>query len=101
MLATMKIPFDDARLSEMLFRYRARNWPESLTTEEQQEWQQYRQQRLTSEDNNDVLTLDKFSKAIEECQSSEGELNEGQQKVITALIDYAEQLKNEIKKSVD
>jgi exodeoxyribonuclease-1 len=94
MLATMKIPFDDARLSEMLFRYRARNWPESLNAEEQQEWQQYRQQCLSSKDNNDVLTLDKFSKAIEECQ--QGKLNEDQQKVLTALIDYTRQLKNQI-----
>jgi exodeoxyribonuclease-1 len=91
MLATMKIPFDDARLAEMLFRYRARNWPESLNAEEQQEWQQYRQQRLTSDNNNDVLTLDKFYKAIEECQQDE--LREEQQKVMIALIDYAEQLK--------
>ena len=33
-LKTMSIPFDDQRLPEMLFRYRARNWPESLSEEE-------------------------------------------------------------------
>ena len=94
MLTTMKIPFDDARLAEILFRYRARNWPKSLNAEEQEQWQQYRQQRLTSEENGDVLTLDNFYKAIEECQ--QGELTESQQKVLSALTDYAEQLKSEI-----
>ncbi len=35
-------PFADARLSEMLFRMRARNWPETLTTEEKARWQEFR-----------------------------------------------------------
>ncbi|MCH8498491.1 MAG: exodeoxyribonuclease I [Marinobacter sp.] len=39
-------PFDDPRLPEMLFRYRARNFPETLQDEEQERWEQFRQQRL-------------------------------------------------------
>ena len=31
-------PFQDARLVEMLLRYRARNFPDSLSSDEQQEW---------------------------------------------------------------
>lgn len=31
-------PFKDPRLSEMLFRFRARNYPETLTSNEQQTW---------------------------------------------------------------
>ena len=30
--------FQDERLDEMLFRYRARNWPESLTESESVRW---------------------------------------------------------------
>ncbi|HEY5718809.1 MAG TPA: exodeoxyribonuclease I, partial [Gammaproteobacteria bacterium] len=31
-------PFDDPRLAEMVFRYRARNWPESLAPDERAAW---------------------------------------------------------------
>ena len=38
--------FQDSRLAEMLFRYRARNFPDSLTATEQQRWQAQRLDRL-------------------------------------------------------
>ena len=38
--------FQDARLTELLFRYRARNWPETLNTEDTERWTAYRRQRL-------------------------------------------------------
>jgi exodeoxyribonuclease-1 len=37
-LAALRPPFEDPRLPEMLFRYRARNWPESLSREERAPW---------------------------------------------------------------
>jgi len=86
MLKTMSIPFDDGRLPEMLFRYRARNWPESLSADEQVEWQQYRQQRLTDESNSKILTFPKFFKAIEECR--EGDISTEQSLVLDRLEEY-------------
>lgn len=38
--------FSDPRLPELLFRYRARNWPSTLTHPEQERWNHYRTQRL-------------------------------------------------------
>ncbi len=38
--------FQDARLTELLFRYRARNWPETLNAVESERWTAYRRQRL-------------------------------------------------------
>ena len=38
--------FDDAKLHELLFRYRARNWPDTLKADECQRWEEYRQWRL-------------------------------------------------------
>ncbi|PID61901.1 MAG: exodeoxyribonuclease I [Gammaproteobacteria bacterium] len=38
--------FLDARLNEMLWRYRARNWPESLDHDEQARWQDFCRDRL-------------------------------------------------------
>jgi exodeoxyribonuclease I len=37
--------FDDARLDEMLFRYRGRNFPASLNSQEQQRWRQFCRER--------------------------------------------------------
>jgi len=41
-LAVAKPGFDDERLHELLFRYRARNFPDSLNPEEQQRWLELR-----------------------------------------------------------
>jgi exodeoxyribonuclease-1 len=38
----------DPRLPELLLRYRARNWPESLDADELAQWNQYRRRRLGS-----------------------------------------------------
>jgi exodeoxyribonuclease-1 len=38
--------FQDPRLAELLFRYRARNWPDSLTIAEHERWNAYRRHRL-------------------------------------------------------
>lgn len=34
--------FEDPRLQEMLFRFRARNYPETLTVQESARWDEYR-----------------------------------------------------------
>lgn len=46
-LASAKLEFDDRRLPEMLFRYRARNWPESLNPEERANWERFRRDSLS------------------------------------------------------
>lgn len=38
--------FEDSRLPEMLFRYRARNYPETLSAEEQAQWLEHCRHRL-------------------------------------------------------
>jgi exodeoxyribonuclease-1 len=45
-LATLHPAFDDDRLAELLFRYRARNFPETLSEAEAEHWQQHRAARL-------------------------------------------------------
>jgi len=48
-LVGFDLPFEDSRLAEMLFRMRARNYPETLTDGEQQRWQAFRKERLDLE----------------------------------------------------
>lgn len=45
-LGELDVRFEDERLPEMLFRYRARNYPSSLMGEELERWETFRSQRL-------------------------------------------------------
>ena len=47
-LGEHEVRFEDERLPEMLFRYRARNYPATLDGEEMERWEQFRSQRLMS-----------------------------------------------------
>lgn len=59
-LAATAFPFHDARLPELLFRYRARNFPESLNATEQDKWHVYCHQRLLGEIPGAGLSRDVF-----------------------------------------
>jgi len=54
-LAKTKFSFTDSRLPEMLFRYRARNYPETLSADEQLRWNELRMNRLTGRQAGAVL----------------------------------------------
>lgn len=45
-LAQHIAPFDDSRLDELRFRYRARNYPEHLDTHDQERWRRFCRARL-------------------------------------------------------
>ncbi len=48
-LADLHPQFVDERLSELLLRYKARNFPSSLSQDEQATWEEYRSKRLAAE----------------------------------------------------
>jgi exodeoxyribonuclease-1 len=56
--------FQDSRLTEMLFRYRARNFPNSLTPTEQQRWHAQRLNRLEQPSDARQLNPETFAAAI-------------------------------------
>lgn len=60
-LAKIHVSFHDRRLSELLFRYRARNWPETLDSSEIQRWEHLRKRRLTEESGGGSITVKEFS----------------------------------------
>lgn len=60
LLGSREFAFSDARMPELLFRYRARNWPELLTHDERQRWDDYRRQRLAPESGLSEYSLDAF-----------------------------------------
>ena len=57
-LAQRDFAFKDARLPELLFRYRARNWPETLSIADAQRWNDYRRTRLTEDRGISEFTFD-------------------------------------------
>lgn len=64
-LARQQYHFDDARLEELLFRYRARNFPEALSVEEKSHWYRFCQQRLSEEACGAPNTLGQFDTEIQ------------------------------------
>jgi len=64
-LGQRRFDFNDPRLAELLFRYRARNWPETLTVDECGMWDAYRRKRLLDETaNSSELTLPQYQAKI-------------------------------------
>ena len=89
-LARDEWPFDDERLPELLFRYRARNFANTLTVEEQQRWYTFCQQRLSRAESGAPNTLQSFTKSLVELSLS---ATPAQLKVLSQWQDYAQQLR--------
>jgi len=68
-LATLHLNFDDNRLEEMLFRYRARNYPGTLSRDELQRWDAYRQQKF-SDPSTSHRTINQLRAEIEDIQNA-------------------------------
>ena len=78
--------FDDARLDELFFRYRARNWPDTLDDAGQARWLQHCAQRL-HEGAGGFTTLQQFLDRIDELSEAADERG---QTILGELVDYAE-----------
>ncbi|NRF67410.1 exodeoxyribonuclease I [Aquincola sp. S2] len=87
-LAAKRPAFEDHRLEELLFRYRARNHPPTLTDDEQQRWNEHCHARL-HEGANGFTTLAQYLDRID--QLSEAADERGQD-LLGALADWAEQI---------
>ena len=70
LLAKQVFGFRDARLPELLFRYRARNWPESLLPVEHTRWNEYRRQRLEIDNGLAELTFEQSRQQIAELRAA-------------------------------
>lgn len=90
-LAASSFPFEDSRLSEMLFRYRARNFPQSLSSDEVAQWEEYRFQRLTEPDAGASICMEEFQATIEQLLAS-NTLEPSQQELMQQLQDYGDSL---------
>ena len=69
LLANASFAFRDPRLSRLLLRYRARNWPDSLLPAERAQWDEYRRQRLLGDDGLGELNLPQYHARVAELRS--------------------------------
>ncbi|HEY4072450.1 MAG TPA: exodeoxyribonuclease I [Herbaspirillum sp.] len=87
-LAAAHPGFDDARLEELVFRYRARNFPETLSEIEQERWEEHRAARLFDGEggfrNVDIL--------FAEIDTLSENADERGEEILGALYDYAEMI---------
>lgn len=71
LLAKSEFRFIDDRLPEMLFRYRARNYPETLDVEELQRWNEFCINRLTGRQAGAGIVFDSYFNRLKELRQGE------------------------------
>lgn len=81
--------FDDERLPELLFRYRARNFADTLSEQEQQRWREFCQLRLTNQAMGAPNTLEGFNQALQACW---GDASAPQREILEQWRVYAQHL---------
>ncbi|AQZ99406.1 exodeoxyribonuclease I [Comamonas kerstersii] len=86
-LSVDRTGFDDVRLQELVFRWRARNWPESLTEQEQERWQLHCMAVLL-DGAGGARTVEQLFAQIDAL--SETVEDERAEEILGALYDYAE-----------
>jgi len=85
-LAHARMGFDDERLEEMVFRYRARNFADTLSAEDAGRWEAHRAARLL-EGEGGARNVDALFAQIDTLQESADERGE---EILAALYEYAE-----------
>lgn len=78
----------DSRLQALLFRYRARHYPDTLSSSEKQRWQEWRYARLTDDDAGASITLDTYFERLS-AFSDDASVN---QQIVQDLLDYGDSL---------
>jgi exodeoxyribonuclease I len=90
-LIDLVLPFQDPRLTTLLFRYRARNFPQTLSQKEIENWQEHRKTRLMDPQSSTSITLPEYFQQLEQ-MSVEQANNPKKLAIITALYKYAQNL---------
>ena len=70
LLVEQKITFNDGRLPEMLFRYRARNYPETLNNDELSSWKAFCADRLTGRKSGAGITFHDYFQRLSELKNA-------------------------------
>lgn len=88
-LGALELAFQDNRLEEMFLRYRARNYPFSLSDDERSRWEEYRKHKLLEPDNGGYLTMNKLFSILNE-RYQQADLSQRDREILEELALYAE-----------
>lgn len=91
-VAQGKVAFEDRRLEELLFRYRARNWPDLLSDDEQARWEKHCADRLHLGAGGAQTLAEFFDRIDALAETAEANDDERAQEILAALYDWAEQI---------
>ena len=91
-LGRLDLPFRDGRLQEMFFRYRARNYPDTLNQADKERWQNFRKGKILAGET--IARFEKemkkaWQKVSKECDEKSREKSEA---VLNELQDYTDEL---------
>ena len=86
-LSKTRMQFDDPRIPEMLFRYRGRNWPQSLSQEERTRWEEFRRYRLCNPEADSGITLAEYQKQLAE-KVMQPEIGARERGILSDLADW-------------
>ncbi len=90
-LTELSLPFKDPRLHTLLFRYKARNFPNTLNEDEIEQWEEYRQNKLLHPDGGGSITLDEFETEIQNF-AEQYQDDENKMQILEDLSEYAASL---------
>ncbi|WP_133471592.1 exodeoxyribonuclease I [Paraglaciecola marina] len=90
-LTATDFPFEDERLHTLLFRYKARNFPETLTDTELQKWQRYREYKFFDNESKANIKMPEYMMELEELYQKHANQPD-KLTIIKALHDYAVKL---------
>jgi exodeoxyribonuclease-1 len=88
--------FRDSRYAQLLFRYRARNFPTSLDAAERERWAEFRRRRITKSTALTSVTLDEYFTQIAALRANPA--TSGAQQ---ALLDQLEQWGHHVARDID
>lgn len=89
-LKDVEVCFTDLRLKEMLFRYRARNFPSTLDEEERIKWLCYLERRIDNRDGLATVSKADFISKAKDYLNSEQDISADKIKLVKSWLEYYE-----------
>lgn len=90
-LANLSLPFADERLPELLWRYRGRNYPDTLNPTEKTQWLAFCRERLTQGEGRNLQSL-RRDLAMRTISAQ----TEDERHILSSLIDYVDALATQV-----
>ena len=90
-LADHSFCFEEERYNELLFRYRARNFPDSLSETEAEQWQEFCYLRLTDPDGGASIAMEEYLELVHQLLEERSD-SAADCEILTSLLEYSDEL---------